>query len=144
MARACVLLLYDMLLVRLAVEDYKYQRIKNRYVQMILMLSAAGWLIMPEITLWSRVMGMFVVSLPMFLFRMCFPGSFGGGDVKLTFVCGAFLGLELSVKGTVIAVFLAGIYCIYLICTNRKQKNMQFALGPFLSAGYMIAAFTLF
>ena len=139
-----MLLLYDALLVRLAIEDYKYQKIKNSYVQKILLLSVAAWIAMPEITISSRVMGMFSISLPMFLLGVCFTGSFGGGDVKIVFACGAFLGLELLLRGTVLAIFLAGVYCIYLICIKKKRKNVQFPLGPFLSAGYMVTTLVLF
>ena len=144
MARVIVLLLYDYVLVRLAIEDYRYQKIKNCYVKTILLLSAVSLAVMPKISLISRVFGMFAVSLPMLLLGMFVPGSFGGGDVKLVFACGAFLGCELLLKGTAIALFLAGIYSIWLICIKKEKRNVQFALGPFLSVGYIISAFSIF
>ena len=139
-----MLLLYDALMVSLAVEDYKYRTIRNNYVKIILLLSLAAMIIMPEITVISRVKGMLMISLPMLILKVLFHGSFGGGDVKLAFASGAFLGQKLVLEGTVTAILLAGVYCLWMIGVKKARRNMQFALGPFLSAGYMIMTFTLF
>lgn len=143
MIRALLLLLYDVLLINLALEDVKFRKIRNLYIMGITVLAASAIDVVPEITLSSRIAGMFAVSVPMWCMAMIKPGSFGGGDIKLTFACGAFLGMELVFAGTVIAIFLAGGYCLWLICIKRVRKNVQFALGPFLSTGYIIAVFEL-
>ena len=143
MIRALLLLLYNVLLIGLALEDVKFRKIRNAYVAGILVLAVCAIVAMPEITPCSRIIGMFVVSAPMGCTAMIKPGSFGGGDIKLTFVCGAFLGMKLLVTGTVIAIFLAGGYCLWMICIKRVRENVQFALGPFLSVGYIIAAYKL-
>lgn len=139
-----MLLLYDALLVCLAIEDYKYQRIKNGYIKIILLLGLMSVIGIPEINPGSRAAGMFIISVPMGILGMFLPGSFGGGDVKLVFASGAFLGWKLVLKGTVVSIFLAGSYSVWLYFIKRKSKYVQFALGPFLSVGYIMAAFTLF
>ena len=123
MVRACLLLLYDVLLISLAVEDFKYRKIRNYYVKMILLLSAVSVFIIPEISIMSRVSGMIAVSLPMVILNIIRPGSFGGGDVKLTFASGAFLGAKILIMGTLGAILLAGGYSLYLICTKKEQAN---------------------
>ena len=143
MIRALLLLLYDVLLISLALEDVKFRKIRNLYIMGITVLAASAIDVVPEITLSSRIAGMFAVSVPMWCMAMIKPGSFGGGDIKLTFACGAFLGMEVVFAGTVIAIFLAGGYCLWLICIKRVRKNVQVALGPFLSIGYIIAVFEL-
>lgn len=142
--RALLLLLYDALLISLAVEDFKYRKIRNQYVAGILLLTIFSAFVMREISILSRVIGMFAVSVPMAGIALFKSGSFGGGDLKLTAACGLFLGYRLLLNGTIAAIFLAGIYCVYLICIKKKNKNVQFALGPFLSAGYILSAFALF
>ena len=136
-----MLLLYDVLLISLAVEDFKYRKIRNYYVKMILLLSAVSVFIIPEISIMSRVTGMIAVSLPMVILNIIRLGSFGGGDVKLTFACGAFLGVKVLLVGTVKAILLAGSYSLYLIYTKKKHEKMLFPLGPFLSIGYIISLF---
>ena len=143
MVRACLLLLYDVLLISLAVEDFKYRKIRNYYVKMILLLSAVSVFIIPEISIMSRVSGMIAVSLPMVILNIIRPGSFGGGDVKLTFASGAFLGAKILIMGTLGAILLAGGYSLYLICTKKEQEKLQFPLGPFLSIGYIICLFLI-
>jgi len=139
-----LLLLYDALLINLALEDFKYQKIRNSYVKKILMLSLVSVIVIPEITVGSRIAGMFGISVPIMIFRALIPGSFGGGDVKLVFVCGAFLGWKLALEGTFMALFFAGAYSLWLLLIKRERKTVQFALGPFLSIGYIINTFSLF
>jgi leader peptidase (prepilin peptidase)/N-methyltransferase len=63
----------------------------------------------------------------------------GGGDWKLAAMIGSFLG----VHGTVVAMFSAG--CIGLagglILLFREGKGKPMALGPYLSAGAILAMF---
>ena len=94
MIRALLLLLYDVLLINLALEDVKFRKIRNLYITGIVVLAVSAVDVVPEITLSSRIAGMFAVSVPMWCVAMIKPGSFGGGDIKLTFACGAFLGME--------------------------------------------------
>lgn len=144
MARVCTLLLFDIILANLAIEDLKKRKIKNWHPAAILLLALAAMIAIPEISLVSRVLGMLMISIPMLILAMLLPGSFGGGDVKLTFACGAFLGWQKSLEGIVLAIFLAGIYSLWLIMIRKRNKNTQFAFGPFLSIGYTLAAMELF
>lgn len=95
----------------------------------------------PEISLIERGIGIFCVSLPLFLLTVLVPGAFGGGDIKLTAACGIFLGWKLSLMALFFAVTGGGIYGIWLLVTKRKGKKDHFAFGPFLCAGMALALF---
>ena len=82
------------------------------------------------------------MSVPMVGIALVRPGSFGGGDVKLAFASGAFLGWRGVLEGTVYGIVLASIYCLWLIFIKKENRDVQFALGPYLSAGYILV--TLF
>ena len=144
MARAVTLLLYYMVLVRLSLEDFQKRKISDRYHWMILALSAVSVVTIPEIRFWERLAGMFLVSLPMTILALCRPGSFGGGDIKLVFACGAFLGAELVLKGTVLGIFIAGICSLWILIIKKDRQNLQFPFGPFLSAGFLMISLKLF
>lgn len=144
MARRCVLLLYFIILVRLGIEDYKTRKIKNRYSLQLLLLSAVSAVVFPEISLGSRLEGMLIVSVPMAVAALIRPGSFGGGDVKLAFACGMFLGCQRVLWGTAVAVGYAAVCSLWLLMRKKGGKDRQFAFGPFLSAGYFFAAMGLF
>ena len=142
MLRVLLLLLYTFVLFQIAIEDSKYQKIRNIQIVKILILALAGCLVIPEIDMASRIFGMFAVSFPMMMINCVRPGSFGGGDLKLTFACGAFLGSEMLVFGTICGIFAAGIYASYMFL-RKKSKNIRFALGPFLSLGYLLVTMCL-
>ena len=142
MPRRLLLLLYTLVLFQIAIEDRKYQKIRNVQIKKILALALAGCFMMPEITIGSRIFGMFAVSVPMMVVNCIRPGSFGGGDLKLVFACGAFLGDKMLIFGTLGGILAAGIYAVYLLW-RKKSKNTRFALGPFLSFGYVSAVICL-
>lgn len=155
MRRYGIFLLFVLVMLRTGWNDWKERRIKNRVSIMLLLLSVAAAVVFPEISIKERIMGLFIVSVPMSVIGIFFPGSFGGGDAKFAAACGAFLGWEKVLEGTVAAVFLAGAYSICLLAgrfleqreRNSKKENylgknfdMQFAFGPFLCIGYVIEA----
>ena len=71
-----MLLLYDVLMVSLAIEDYKCRKIRNSYVQILLLMAVVSVIVMPEIPVSSRIAGMFAASVPMAGIAMINPGSF--------------------------------------------------------------------
>lgn len=147
MDRAGILVLFDLLLLLIGIKDWKERKIQNRASMMILLLSVAGAAVMPEIMLKERILGMLAVSIPMAGLGILIPGSFGGGDAKLSLACGAFLGAKSVVRGTVSAVFLAGIYSVWLLFWQSKRgdssRQLQFAFGPFLCVGYLLETWVL-
>lgn len=94
---------------------------------------------MPGITIMQRLIGMICVSVPMLLLAILISGAFGGGDIKLMAACGLFLGWKLTVVSAALAVLLGGIYGIYLLISKKKGRKDQFAFGPFLCAGMLLA-----
>jgi leader peptidase (prepilin peptidase)/N-methyltransferase len=79
-----------------------------------------------------------------FLFIVAFivPAGMGGGDVKLAFVLGTYLGYAGSIGVTLVGMFLSfligGLVGIGLLLTGQGRKT-QVPFGPFLAAGTMVA-----
>ena len=68
-----------------------------------------------------------------FLLAILTRGGIGGGDVKLIFVLGLWLGSN-TLLGTVILGFcLGGIAALFFLITKRKKKREFFAYGPYFS-----------
>lgn len=70
------------------------------------------------------------------LLLFCFPGAFGGGDVKLYGAAGLFLGPWGAVVGLAAAFLTAGSVLL-LLPSIRKQREIPFV--PFLSMGILVA-----
>ena len=88
---------------------------------------------------WGRVIGIFVVSIPMLLLSLAIPGCFGGGDIKLIAVAGFLLGWKLTLLAFFISVLIGGSYAVYLLLSRKTQKGAHIAFGPYLCAGIMIS-----
>ncbi len=63
----------------------------------------------------------------------------GGGDVKFTFACGAFLGWKAVLFGIGLSAYIGLIVLILLAVIRKRSLKEAFPYGPFLAAGYFIA-----
>lgn len=128
-----------MLLMTVSFIDADTQEIPDSLVLALAAVAALAAIFTRDIAILSRVIGFFVLSLPMLLINLIKSTSFGGGDIKLCAVCGFLLGW----RGMLVAGFLAllggGGYGAYLLLSKKKSGKEHFAFGPFLAAGIYIA-----
>lgn len=85
----------------------------------------------------ERIIGFFAISLPMLLLTLAIPDAFGGGDIKLSAVCGFALGWKLALVGAFIAIVFGGGFGVYLLAAKKKGRREHFAFGPFLALGFV-------
>mgnify|MGYP002510083888 CR=1 FL=1 len=64
--------------------------------------------------------------------------AIGGGDVKLMAACGLFLGWKLVIMAFLLGCILGAV--IHLIRMRVSGEDHVLAMGPYLSAGVLIAA----
>jgi leader peptidase (prepilin peptidase)/N-methyltransferase len=105
-------------------------------------LAVAGvaliWLV-PQVGWVDRLIGVVVVSLPMFLLAFFIPGSFGLGDVKLIAAAGLVLGWQGTLEAAAVALLLGGGWAIFLLVSKLNTRKGHFAFGPALCAGITVA-----
>lgn len=129
------------MLTVVALVDLDTMEIPNGFVLWVAGIAMASIFFFPEITLFSRMIGIFSVSVPLLLITLLVPGGFGGGDIKLMAACGLFLGWELCVLSFGIGLLLGGGYAVWLLATRKKGRKEHFAFGPFLCLGMTVAFF---
>lgn len=137
-------ILMSAMLLYIAIKDAKTQRIEHRDCQILSVLvllalltelaspqniSGAGWLA-------DHMLGGMIVSVPMLILTMIKKGSIGGGDIRLVAIGGVWLGTADIWQAFSIGICFAAIYAITLYL-RKKDKKIQFALGPFLCAGML-------
>lgn len=83
----------------------------------------------------ERIIGCLIIALPMLLLTYLIPDCFGGGDIKLMFICGFLLGWSHTLLAMFVAVLLAGSYAIYLLACKKVDKKAHIAFGPYLCIG---------
>jgi len=126
-------------LLTIAFIDWDTMEIPDGLTLFLIIPAILSVFFMPQISILSRIIGIFIISVPMFILNLFIADSFGGGDIKLCLVMGFFLGAAQMVVGTFIALLTAGIYAVYLLKTKKKGRKEHFALGPFLSLGMVLS-----
>ena len=125
----------------LAFMDIDTLEIYDRFPALLLVCGAAAQFVFPGPGIKSRLLGCVIVSLPMLLLALVVPGGFGGGDIKLMFGAGFFLGAKLTVVAAFIGILLGGGFGALLLAQKKANRKSQFAFGPFLCIGIAIAMF---
>lgn len=129
------------ILTVVALMDWDTMEIYDRFHVMILGCAALSLWLFPEISLIERLIGCVCVSAPMFALAMIVPGGFGGGDIKLMFALGAFLGWKNILLTAFFGVVCGGAYAVLLMKKKKAGRKDQFTFGPFLCTGAGAALF---
>ena len=156
---ALVLFYLISVLVTLSIIDQATMEIPDGFHIAILIAAVASIWFGPtfgliHVSLVSRVIGFFVVSVPMYILAVL-TGGFGGGDIKLMAVAGLLLGWKATLCAFMLGIFAAAFFCIYIVLYaayavfKKKAESfkegmhaamkMQFAFGPYLSIGIVLA-----
>ena len=138
--RGTVMLIYFGILLVVALIDWDTQIIYDRFHIFILILAIANIWLVPEHGLIDRLIGALIISVPMLLLALVIPGAFGGGDIKLMAVSGAFLGTGPVVCAMFFGLLTGGAYGAFMLKSKKLGKKDVFAFGPFLAFGLALAA----
>lgn len=81
----------------------------------------------------------------LFLVAFIYPAGMGGGDVKLAFVLGTFLGyvggIQVTVVGMFLSFFLGGVIGVAVMVAKGGSRKSAIPFGPFLALGTALAIF---
>lgn len=139
--RAIIAFLFLCVLTVVSFVDMDTMEIPFSLVIAAALMGVLSVLFFPEISFVERVIGIFCVSVPLYLLTVAVPGAFGGGDIKLMAACGIFLGWKLNLLALFLGVMGGGIYGFWLLAAKRKKRTDHFAFGPFLCLGMAAALF---
>lgn len=126
-------------LVVVAFIDHDTGMIPDRLHVFLLLLGIAAAFFDREIPLTDRLIGFFIISVPM-LVVACVASGFGGGDIKLCAVCGLFLGWKAILLAALVACVTAAISAVWQMMTQRKSGRSAMAFGPYLAVGIYFSA----
>jgi leader peptidase (prepilin peptidase)/N-methyltransferase len=121
--------------------DAETMEIPDGLVITLLVCGIAAIFVAPEVTLLSRFIGLFCISVPLLIITLIIPNAFGGGDVKLMAAAGFLLGWQAALVATFIGIIIGGIWGVYLLASGKKGAKGHFAFGPALCVGIAIALF---
>lgn len=139
-AAVTIFLLYTILTI-IAFIDWDTQEIPPQLNALILVLGVLSIWTIGDVTMLERLIGMFCISLPLYLIILIIPDAFGGGDIKMMFAAGFFLGWKSTLVAFFVGVITGGIYGVYMLAARKKGRKEHFAFGPFLSLGIAVSAY---
>jgi leader peptidase (prepilin peptidase)/N-methyltransferase len=108
---------------------------------LIVFISILSLFTIREITILDRVIGAFSISVPLLAVAFLTGGYVGGGDIKLMFAAGLFLGWRGMIFAFFSGMIIAGIASVYLLVKKKITTKDYIALGPFLCMGLVISSF---
>lgn len=135
-------------LVVLTVIDLEHHLLPNRIVYPTFVAGWAGLTVAAIVDadlgrLRGAAIGMLIFGGFLFLVAFIYPAGMGGGDWKLTFALGAFLGYAggagLVPVGMFISFVLGGVIGLGLMAATGRGRKMKIPFGPFLAGGTVIA-----
>lgn len=138
-SEALIIFLFSTILISITLIDWDTLTIPNPLVIATLILAIPSYFVMPEITILERIIGFFVVSVPLLITAIVVSGAFGGGDIKLIAACGLILGYKLTVLAIFIAFLTGGLFAIFLVATKRTERGKHMPFGPFICSGCYIS-----
>ncbi|PKM70886.1 MAG: prepilin peptidase, partial [Firmicutes bacterium HGW-Firmicutes-17] len=125
------------ILICITMIDFDTMIIPNGLVLALMAPALLSFFFFPQVGILSRVIGIFVISLPMLILVLFIPDAFGGGDIKLMAVAGFMLGWGNTLLATFIGLLLGGVVAVRLLAKKTADKHMAF--GPYLCIGIMTA-----
>ena len=143
MVTAAVILYFAVLAILLVITYIDFDTMEIPYslnISLTICGIASIWL-GPEVPILSRVIGLFAISVPLFLIAFFISGAFGGGDIFLMAAAGILLGWQNVLVATFIGFIVGGIYGIYVLATRKKGRKEHFAFGPALCVGIAVSMF---
>ncbi|WP_291632503.1 A24 family peptidase [Clostridium sp.] len=130
-------LVLNSILIVVSFIDIEHQIIPNKIIIFTLVIGVLFSFI-DNISFMSAVGGMLLGGGLMLLLALV-PGSLGGGDIKLMFVLGIFLGPKGALFALLLAFIIASIISILLLLFKIKKRKDYIPFGPFLALGSFIA-----
>lgn len=113
----------------ISIQDIKYRKIENKWIFALLVCDFCKGVAL------DRFAGVMVAGILFFILLMFAPGSFGGGDIKLSLVIGYYLGVRKWCYSFIIAIFSAGAMIVGRFILRKIKKNDEIAFGPYLCLG---------
>lgn len=129
----------SMILLTIAMIDFDTMTIPNGLVVALIVPALICAILNSEIDIVNRIIGMVCISGFMLIMTLAIPDCFGGGDMKLMFVCGFMLGWINTLLAGFIGLLFGGGYASYLMITKKAKEQTHMAFGPYLCLGIFIA-----
>lgn len=113
-------------------------RIIPDFMVIIALITGIAFSFITHYSFLDTILGMICGGGLLFLLALI-PNAMGGGDIKLMFAMGAFLGLNGTLWALLLAFIISSAISIALVSLKIKGIKDSIPFGPFLSLGSFIS-----
>lgn len=129
------------LLVIITVSDLAYMIIPDKVLLFFLVCIVILRVFEPLDPWWDALLAAAVGFGILYLLAVVSKGGMGGGDIKLFFVLGLFLGTKATLMTLFLASVIGAIFGLIQILIQGYEKRRPIPFGPFIAIGAIIAYF---
>ena len=144
---ACIAAVASSVFICVFFIDLEHKLVFDRFVLILLALGIATTVLDPAYDWFSHVIGGVVGFASFFLVALLFEKirhkeGLGGGDIKLTAVCGLLLGWQRLLLSILLAAVAASVVLLILSRRDRDSEEApEYPFAPFLTSGFAVAMF---
>ena len=124
------------LLAVCSMQDIKTQKIRLNPILVTGILGVIWHMLYQKIQLGNMLLGM-GIGIAVWLVSFVTKGKIGIGDAVLLMVTGIYLGAQQNLALFLTALFLAGLWGLYLLVVRKRPRTETFPFVPFLLAAYV-------
>lgn len=125
------------ILIIVSFVDLKHEVIPDK-LWIISLIGGLAFVFMGDLSFISSLLGMFTGGILLFLLALI-PDALGGGDIKIMFGLGAFLGPYRILWAIFLAFAASAVISIFLLLFRIKGRKDHIPFGPFLALGSFVA-----
>ena len=138
---AFVVFLFLSVFVVISFVDQKIMLIPDGLILFLCVIASVWYVIFNDLSLLERIMGLFSVSIPMFVVNYFLKDSFGVGDIKLFVICGFILGWQKIILAFIISSIACSMFSLILVLLKRKKADSRIAFAPYIFLGVAVSLF---
>ena len=133
------------LLVAMALYDIKWLELPTELIYLLGIVSTmfVGVMVVDQektqLLLSSVIGAIGLGGLFYILYQVSKGGWIGGGDVRLGFVMGLFLGWQQALLGLSLAAYIGTLIVVVAVVVGKYKKRMKLPFGPLLITGWFIS-----
>jgi leader peptidase (prepilin peptidase)/N-methyltransferase len=128
------------IMIAISIIDIDTMEVPNSLIISLIPLAVASVFVFSDVDIVSRLIGLVVVSLPMYGLLYIIEDAFGGADIKLFAILGFILGWKGILLTLFIAVILGAIVGVIILrVKSEDSKGKHIPFGPYICIGVFIS-----
>jgi len=135
-----ILWIFVSFLVFISIMDLEQQIILDKVLYWFFFCGLFFSFFLPELFL-NRLLAAFCGGIILLLLAIITRGAIGGGDIKLLFVLGFWLGIDKLLFTLFFGFISGGFISILLLLSHLKKRHDTIAYGPYFALGAILSLF---